>query len=123
MLSPIFLNNPTRCDECLGTNPWCTQCVKNKLEKNFINWTSGDVETDNFVQEKQLKYRNIIFEWIPYDQLGSIEEIDEGGFTEAIWKDGLLQHDYDHRKWIRISNLTVGLKFLSHNLRDTIIMV
>jgi hypothetical protein len=120
MSSPIFLNHPTRCDECLGTNLSCTQCIKIKLKKNFINWTSGNTEIDDFIQKKQLKYYDIIFEWIQYNKLNSIEEIDENGFTEAIWKDGLL---YCYNKWIRISDLNVGLKFSSRDFRDTINMV
>ena len=57
---------------------------------------SGNKEIDNLIQEMQLKrnsHDDIVFEWVPYNQLDNIEEISKGDFAtvhSAIWKDGPL---------------------------------
>src|SRR3954452_6788441 len=109
MSSLTFLNNLMRCmkcEECLGIDPECIQCLRNKLKSNFINWTSGNTKIDNFIQEKQLKVDSrydIIFEWIPYNQFNNMEEMDKDGFTTAKWENGLLHYQYYEDEWIRIS--------------------
>src|SRR6266487_3496914 len=64
---------------------WCKSCQINYLKENFTNWTSGNEKIDNLIQEIQLKvndYKDIIFEWIPYNQFDdSIKEIGKGGFS------------------------------------------
>jgi len=63
--------------------------------------------------------RNIVFEWIPYNQFSDIKEIGRGGFAtvySAIWKDGPLEWNYVDR-YTRKSNKKVALKCL-HNSQD-----
>ncbi|CAB5380281.1 unnamed protein product [Rhizophagus irregularis] len=124
----IIVLNDSCCKECgeIYTkvwNKWCKPCQINNLKRNFVNWTSGNESIDNFIQKKQLKISNdddIIVEWIPYNQLNSIEEIGKGGFSTvylAIWKDGPLKYDYK-RKYNRVtSNKKVALKCL-HNSQN-----
>ena len=84
---------------------WCRTCQKNDL-KDFTNRTSGNKKIDDFIQEMQLKvntYRDIVFEWIPYDQFDDIEEIGQGGFAtiySATW-DGPLKYNTDTLKYKR----------------------
>src|ERR1044071_1640712 len=62
--------------ECLERQ-WCKSCQINDLKKKFACWTSGNKEIDGFIQEMQLNidfYSDIIFEWIPPDQLNDITE-------------------------------------------------
>ena len=67
--------------------------------------------------------RDIVFEWIPYNQLSDIKEIGRGGFATVyseIWKDGLLDYDKVNEKYTRKSNYKVALKCLhnSQNIRQ-----
>ena len=104
---------------------WCEPCQVNNLKANFINWTSGNENIDNFIQEMQLKINSpsdIIFEWIPYDQFNDIKEIDNGGFAtvySAIWKDGPLYYSLDKKEWARELDKKVALKCLYNSQNIT----
>ena len=118
-----------RCEKCAeqyidrdtANIKWCKLCQINYFKRNFTNWTSGNEKIDN-VKEMQLKidkYNDILFEWIPYNQFSDIKEISRGGFStvySAIWKDGLLEWNYDD-KYTRSSNFKVALKCL-HNSQN-----
>ena len=114
------LNNQCKICGELYTNlkhKWCKPCQIDFLKANFTNWTSGDDQIDEFIQEMQLKidYDDIVFEWIPYNQFSDVKEISKSGFStvySAIWKDGSLYYDYDEKKWTRESNKEVALKCL-----------
>ncbi|GBC08412.1 hypothetical protein RclHR1_00810004 [Rhizophagus clarus] len=93
----------------------CKLCQGNEFKDNFTNWTSGNKIIDNFIQEKQLKYNgnDMVFEWIPYDELIDIKEIKDNCLATAIWKDGPLYYDeYFERKLKRKSLDKVVLRFL-----------
>ena len=85
---------------------WCRPCQKNDLKTNFKNWTSSNEKVDVFIQEMQSKiksYRDIVFEWIPYDQFIDVKEIGKGGFAtiySATWN-GLLKYDTDVMEYKR----------------------
>ncbi|RGB31346.1 hypothetical protein C1646_764193 [Rhizophagus diaphanus] len=55
-VSKIIFNEGTRrvcenCNQkCLATL-YCEFCVRNYLEANFSNWTSGNDDIDNLIQE------------------------------------------------------------------------
>src|SRR5438034_6135613 len=71
---------------------WCKSCQLNYLKK----FTSQNEEIDNFIQEMQSKINqpaDVVFEWIPYNQLNYIKGINKDNFATvylAIWKDGPL---------------------------------
>ncbi|GES83220.1 kinase-like domain-containing protein [Rhizophagus clarus] len=95
-------------------------CLK-YLKSNSTNWTSGNEEIDNFIQEMQLKIGyhddDIIFEWIPYNQFYDIKEVSKNGFItiySVIWRDGPLYWDKQNNKYTRVPNKNVALKRL-HN--------
>jgi hypothetical protein len=92
---------------------WC-KCQINHLENNFINWTSGNKIIDNFIQEKQLKYnrKGAVFEWIPYNELIIISEIEKNIFATAILKNGPLYYNASKKEWTRSSYEKVVLRFL-----------
>src|SRR5205809_2029871 len=91
---------------------WCKTRQINYLKENFTNWTSGNEKIDNLIQEIQLKindYKDIIFEWIPYNQFNYITEED------YLWKDGPLYWEYwNKKKYIRYLNEPVALKCLNN---------
>ena len=63
---------------------------------------------------------DIVFEWIPYNQLNNIKEIGKGGFAtvySAIWKDGPLHYGFYDNEYIRESDKIVALKCL-HNSQN-----
>src|SRR3954464_11903962 len=104
---------------------WCKLCQIENLKGNFTNWTSGNEKIDELIQEMQLKINNprdIVFEWIPYNQFSDIEEIGKGGFStvnSAIWKDGPLKFKYGNEKYTRKSNQKVALKCLYNSQNIT----
>src|ERR1044072_3857190 len=72
---------------------WCQSCVSEYFQQNFKNWTSGNHDVDEFIQNAQLKaiYEEQIIEWIEYDRFENVEYLAKGGFGityKAIWKDG-----------------------------------
>ncbi|CAB5393106.1 unnamed protein product [Rhizophagus irregularis] len=107
-----------KCGECFINkyNIWCKSCQINDLEKNFINWTSGNEKINNSIQEMQLEinyYYDTIVEWIPYDQFNDIKELGKDEFAtiySAIWKDGPLQYDENKYEYIRRQGTKVNLK-------------
>ena len=63
--------------------------------------------------------KDIIVEWIPYNQFDIIEEINKGDFAtvySAIWKDGSLQ--LDQKKWTRKSNIRVNLYKSQNTIKE-----
>ncbi|CAB4430728.1 unnamed protein product [Rhizophagus irregularis] len=70
-------------DECLATL-YCEHCVRNYLKSKFSNWTSGNNDIDNLIQQCQMETLepSRIVEWIPYDKLQDIEYLTKGGCSE-----------------------------------------
>ncbi|CAB5392010.1 unnamed protein product [Rhizophagus irregularis] len=93
----------------------CIPCKLDNLQNNFTNWTSGNEEIDYFIQKMQLQISNgdIIFEWIPYDQLSDIKETETDAVYSAIWIDG---PSYCKKEQTRESNKKVTLKV--HDSQD-----
>uniref|UniRef100_U9U9U5 Protein kinase domain-containing protein n=1 Tax=Rhizophagus irregularis (strain DAOM 181602 / DAOM 197198 / MUCL 43194) TaxID=747089 RepID=U9U9U5_RHIID len=84
---------------------WCKPCQIDNFEKNLTNWTSGNEIIDNLIQEKNQDIRepnDIIFEWIPYNQLNDIKEINNVLYL-AIWKDGPLYYCHHKKEYVRKS--------------------
>ena len=75
-----------KCKKCDKKNRnayfiWCKLCQTNNFKKNFACWSSENKQIDGFIQERQLNIsspRDIIFEWIPYNQFDNIKEISKG---------------------------------------------
>jgi hypothetical protein len=105
-----------KCDEIYTDikYKWCKPCQIKNLKENFTNLYSGNEKIDNLVQEMQLNINdvnNIVFEWIPYNQLNYLEKIDGDEFFtfSAIWKDGPLYWNNSNKKYIRKSYTKVTL--------------
>ena len=78
--------------ECLATL-YCEHCMRNYLKNNFSNWTSGNDNIDNLIQNCQMEsfMPGRIIEWIPYNKLQNIKYLTKGGCSEiysAKWIDG-----------------------------------
>ncbi|GBC40598.2 kinase-like domain-containing protein [Rhizophagus irregularis DAOM 181602=DAOM 197198] len=101
---------------------------KKIIAENFANWTSGNEIIDNFIREKQLKYGDVednsddgeaVFEWIPYNELIDIKEIENNCFTKAKLKNGSLHYNRYNKEWIRRPYETVILRSL-YDLQNVI---
>ncbi|GBB86885.1 hypothetical protein RclHR1_13310001 [Rhizophagus clarus] len=107
-------------DKFKNDTKWCKQCRIDELKNNFTNWTSGNVKLDEFIQKMQLKinnYKDLIFEWIPYNKFTEIKRMNvEDEFAIAIWKDGPLI--YTNKRLItKESYEKVFLNYL-YNIQD-----
>ncbi|CAB5393790.1 unnamed protein product [Rhizophagus irregularis] len=118
-------NHCVKCVELCTANyyGWCKPCVIKYLKENFMNWTSRNEKVDNFIQDIQLKINNckdIIFEWIPYNQFNKIVEINKSVYL-AIWKDGPLYWDIYNNEYNRKSDKEIALIcFNLHDLQNNI---
>jgi hypothetical protein len=108
-----------KCGNKCDDEVWCKQCQINQLKNNFTNWTSGNMRIDEFIQKMQLKIDkqdDTIFEWVPYNELIYIEEIEDNCLTTTIWEKEPLS--YYNKKLVRRSSYEkICLKYL-HNSRD-----
>ena len=78
--------------KCLATL-YCEYCVRDHLKAKFSDWTSGNNEIDNLIQNCQMEtlMPAMIVEWIPHNKLKNIKYLTKGGFSEiytADWIDG-----------------------------------
>ena len=118
-----------KCIECRQDciNDYCVPCHSGHFRDHFPNWTSGDDNLDNLIQESQLNASGDweFLEWIEYSNLENIEHVAEGGFGnvyKAIWKDGPITYkkgeikkvwyfwDVEKSKWIRKGETVVAVK-------------
>ncbi|RGB28588.1 kinase-like domain-containing protein [Rhizophagus diaphanus] len=98
------------CGECKepGTGEyWCQPCNAKRFKDNFKNWTSGNKNIDEFLQQSQLNallYYNYI-EWVPFEKFQNITYITEGGFGKiysAEWPEGNIKYwDIENQEWYR----------------------
>ena len=105
-IDKITLNEGTKrtCEncnqECLATL-FCEHCVRNYLKAKFSNWTSGNNDVDNLIQQCQMETiaPDSIVEWIPYNNLQNIKYLTKGGCSEiytADWIDGCY-YEWDNK--------------------------
>jgi hypothetical protein len=78
--------------KCLATL-YCEICVRRYLKANSSNWTSGNDNIDNLIQECQSEtlMPEKVIEWIPYKSLKNVKYLTEGGCSKiykAVWVDG-----------------------------------
>src|SRR5204863_503903 len=84
---------------------------------------NGNKKIDDCIKEMHLRIKSnedIVFEWIPYNQLNYIEEINKGNFAtiySAIWNDGPLYYNENESIYIRKPDKKVALKCI-HNSQN-----
>jgi hypothetical protein len=131
------LDDDKNCEKCgekysykyYASYKWCKSCQIDDLKNNFINWTSGNENIDDLIQEMQLKINypeDIVFEWIPYNQFSDFNELKKSDFATvylAIWKDGPLNYDPNKYKYTRSQYTNVDLKYLhdSQNITNELL--
>ncbi|POG70338.1 kinase-like domain-containing protein [Rhizophagus irregularis DAOM 181602=DAOM 197198] len=112
------------CGECNepGTGEkWCQTCNAKRFKDNFKNWTSGNKDIDEFIQQSQLNalYYKKCLEWIPFEKFQDITYIAEGGFGKiysAKWPEGNIEYwDIENQKWQRCCWDNYALKSLNNS--------
>jgi hypothetical protein len=112
------------CGECNepGTGwRWCLPCNVKRFKDNFKNWTSGNKEIDEFIQQSQLNAVHFSkkLEWIPFEKFQNVTYIAEGGFGKiysAEWPEGhIVYWDIKNQKWNRHNQRKYALKSLNNS--------
>src|SRR4051812_27726019 len=101
---------------------WCKYCEYNAFKENFGNWTSGNLNIDNFIKFTQLNATESVdyLECIDFEQFDLVEKINNGGkfstIYSAIWLEGPRRvWDEDAEQWTRNGPMKVTLKRLNNS--------
>ncbi|PKY42968.1 kinase-like protein [Rhizophagus irregularis] len=101
---------------------WCKDCEINALKDNFKNWTSGNINMDNFIKHTQLHANESVdyLEYVNFDQFDLIEDTNKGGafstIFSAVWMEGpRWVWDEEAEKWTRNGPVKVALKRLNNS--------
>ncbi|RGB30799.1 kinase-like domain-containing protein [Rhizophagus diaphanus] len=95
--------------------------LEKRKQDNFKNWTSGNKDIDEFIQQSQLNavYYRKYLEWMPFENFKDITYITRGGFGKiysAEWPEGnIYSWDIENQKWYKISDTKVALKSLDNS--------
>ncbi|GBB98358.1 hypothetical protein RclHR1_03200008 [Rhizophagus clarus] len=95
------------CNEPATGQFWCQPCNAKRSKDNFKNWTSGNKNIDEFIQQSQLNAvsSESYLEWIPFEKFQNITFIAEGGFGKiylAEWTEGFIWYwDIENQNWYR----------------------
>ncbi|GBB86530.1 hypothetical protein RclHR1_12960001 [Rhizophagus clarus] len=117
------------CGECNepGTGlRWCRPCCAKRFKDNFNNWTSGNKDIDEFIQQSQLNavHSYKCLEWMPYEKFQNVTYIAEGGFGKiysADWPEGHIRSwNIKNQKWNRCKTCRCALKSLNDNSSDIV---
>ncbi|EXX64199.1 Ypk2p [Rhizophagus irregularis DAOM 197198w] len=112
------------CGKCKepGTGvDWCQSCNAKRFKDNFKNWTSGNKNIDEFIQQSQLNAvsYDTFLEWIPFEKFQNITYIAEGGFGKiysAKWPEGNIYYwDIENQSWLRDNIDKYALKSLNNS--------
>jgi hypothetical protein len=97
---------------------WCKPCQIKFLKNNFTKWTSGNKKIDDFIKKMQLKindYRDILFEWLPYDKFDNIKRLSNTNTHFAIFKNGPLYYRNFFWGYSRYLDVVVALKYFDNS--------
>ncbi|EXX51580.1 Bck1p [Rhizophagus irregularis DAOM 197198w] len=112
------------CGECNepGTGShWCRPCNAKRFKENFKNWTSGNKNIDELIQQSQLNalHPSKRLEWIPFEKFENVTYLTRGGFSKiysADWPEGNIEYwDIENQKWVYESSIKVALKSLENS--------
>ncbi|GBC01636.1 hypothetical protein RclHR1_04270014 [Rhizophagus clarus] len=111
------------CGECNepGTGwKWCQPCNAKRFKNNFKNWTSGNQDIDELIQQSQLNavHYKMRLEWIPFEKFQNVTFIVKGNSSKiysAKWNEGCIRYwDIENNKWSRNPKI-VALKSLDNS--------
>jgi hypothetical protein len=94
---------------------WCKPCQIRNLKNNCINENGRNKQINNLIQKMRLKIsdpNDIVFEWIPYNQLEKIIKNHSLTLYLAIWKNGPLYWNSKNKEYVRASDERVALRYI-----------
>jgi hypothetical protein len=101
------------------------KCNAIRFQQNFENWTSGNNNIDEFIQNSQQSVHkdvSYVLEWIPYNRFYNIKCIAKARMYRANWIDGhIIYWNNKNQNWKRHENEDIILKSLN-NLSDNSFM-
>ena len=114
------------CGECneSGTGwDWCQPCNAKRFKENFKNWTSGNKDIDELIQQSQLNavHFSKCLEWVAFGKFEEVTYITRGGFGKiylAEWPEGrIYSWDIENKEWYRYAIVSdkVALKSLDNS--------
>jgi hypothetical protein len=112
------------CGECNEPEYWCQPCNAKRFKENFKNWTSGNKNIDELIQQSQLDalYYTKCLEWIPFEKFENVTYLTRGGFSKiysADWPEGNINcWDIEKQEWERAPNVKVVLKSLDNSSKN-----
>jgi hypothetical protein len=113
------MGNCPECGKTVDYNYYCKPCNSVHFRDNFVQWTSGDSNIDELIQNSQLNANNLsgLIEWIEYSNLENLELVAHGGFGsvfKAIWKDGPIKSykswNVNKSEWKRYDKMEMAIK-------------
>jgi hypothetical protein len=100
---------------------WCQPCNAKRFKENFKNWTSGNKNIDELIQQSQIDslYNYKCLEWIPFEKFENVTYFTRGGFSKiysADWPEGdIICWDIKKQEWERYPDGKVVLKSLDNS--------
>jgi hypothetical protein len=120
--SNIVFGNCLNCKKERSSIGWSRDCEINALKDNFKNWTSGNINMDNFIKHTQLNANESVdyLEYVNFDQFDLVEDTNKGGafstIYSAVWMEGpRWVWDESAEKWTRNGPTKVALKRLNNS--------
>src|ERR1051325_3227627 len=131
-MEDLLYGSCSHCKKSKSYYDWCPSCDNQKLVNNFSNWTSGNKEIDEFIQDTQRNARSYstYLEWIPWEQFEKIELLKDAFSTRYIaeWIDGERNTNFWTDDTVitsreRIEQIPVTIKFLKEGEIDLLDLV
>jgi hypothetical protein len=128
--SIVMPHDCSNCDQCKIDDLPCQPCIRDQYQKDYKNWTSGNIKIDKLVKYVRPSHvnTNLFLEWIPYENLKIIKkDFKRGGYgtiSLATWLNGyIIRWDHHKKQWHRQKETKIILKTLnkSKNISDDFI--
>ncbi|CAG8665777.1 10160_t:CDS:2 [Funneliformis caledonium] len=93
-VSSFFFGRCAECGKERISVGWCNDCEINSFKLDFVNWTSGNLNIDDYIKYTQLNASGSVdyLEYINFEQLDLIENTNKGGdfstIYSALWLEG-----------------------------------
>jgi hypothetical protein len=93
-IPPTYYGDCSECNRQRTAPMWCKRCDVLSLKRDFVNWTSGNNDIDNFIRYTQYNAKQVMdyLEWIEFDQLELVTNHNKrGAFSSvytAVWLEG-----------------------------------
>ncbi|CAG8588022.1 10179_t:CDS:2 [Dentiscutata heterogama] len=89
-------NKKRKCESCQNyvfAFQYCENCICYYLQQSYSNWTSGNKEIDDAIQnaQKNTSRPDHVIEWVPFEDFEMVQYLNKGGYAsiyKAEWRKG-----------------------------------